>query len=515
MQENNVSKTIRNSGFSVFAQITTMVLQFVNRRVFIMVLDIEYLGYQSLFGNILSLLSVAELGIVNVISFHLYKELNDKNEEEIGKLMFLYKWMYRIVALVVLIAGIGCYFFLPFFVEVENADWDYLKLIYILQLGAVVAGYFFSYRRTIFFADQKEYKCIKIELSISAIIQAVQMIGLFLFHNYIVYLVINLSSSLISNAIIAYKSNKEYPFLKKKYKATLYDIKRRNMIEDMANMLIHKISVAIYSGTDSIVISKFCGIRAVALYGNYFMLQTGVLKVALYSLLNPVQATIGYIVHGKRDKEELWNQFQILDVFSFFFASYIAMGFYVFYQPVISFWLGSQFLLSNEFVMLNVFTIYFGVLWEIVCKYRTVLGNYDKDRNFMILSAILNITISVIAAQHIGIEGVQLGTLIAFFPIGLGRVYFVVKGFFDRSMGKYLMKHLLLFIVFSAECILIRYITSYFPVTITGLLYRVMIWFLIPGFVGTLIFGKSAYFSGMLEYLYKVFSIFANKLKRK
>lgn len=507
MQDNNISKTVRNSGFSVFAQIATMILQFINRRVFIMVLDIELLGYQSLFGNVLSLLSVAELGIVNVISFHLYKELNEKNEEEIGKLVYLYKWMYRIVAFVVLVAGSICYFFLPFFVEVENADWSYLRLIYVLQLGAVVAGYLFSYRRTIFFADQKEYKCIRIELSVSVVVQLAQLICLFLFRNYIVYLIINLSSSLIANVIVAYKSNVEYPFLKRKYKATYQDIKRRNMVKDTANMLIHKISVAIYNGTDNIVISKFCGIRAVVLYGNYYMLQTGVLKVALYSLLNPVQATIGSIVHGKRSKDELWNQFQTLDVFSFFFASYMAMGFYIFYQPVIRLWFGNQYLLSDTFILLNVFTIYFGVLWEIICKYRTVLGNYEKDRNFMVLSAVLNILISVIAAQRIGIEGVQLGTLIAFMPIGVGRVYFVVKGYFEKSLWKYLLKHFLLFAVFFGECVLCTAITNNFSTNIFGLLLRVVVWAIFPGTIGTLIFFKSTYFQGMLRYLQRIGSI--------
>lgn len=507
MQDNNVSKTVRNSVFSVFAQIATMILQFINRRVFIMVLDIEFLGYQSLFGNILSLLSVAELGIVNVISFHLYKELNEKNEEEIGKLVYLYKWMYRIVAFVVLVAGSICYFFLPFFIEVENADWGYLRLIYILQLGAVVAGYLFSYRRTIFFADQKEYKCIRIELSVSIIVQLVQLVSLFLFRNYIVYLVINLSSSLIANVIVAYKSNVEYPFLKRKYKAAYQDIKRRNIVKDTANMLIHKISVTIYNGTDSIVISKFCGIRAVALYGNYYMLQTGVLKVVLYSLLNPVQATIGTIVHGKRSRDELWDQFQTLDVFSFFFASYVAMGFYTFYQPVIRLWFGEQYLLSDTFVFLNIFTIYFGVLWEIVCKYRTVLGNYEKDRNFMVLSAILNILISVIAAKRIGIEGVQLGTLIAFMPIGMGRVYFVVKGYFEKSLWKYLLKHFLLFGIFFGECILSTIIIDCFPENIFGLLLRVVVWVVLPGMIGTLIFCRSTYFREMFRYLQRIISI--------
>ena len=92
---NNTEKTLKNSLISVAAQICTLLLQFINRRVFVIFLDIEYLGYQTLFSNIFSLLSVAELGVGNIIAFQLYKEISNNNRNEIGKLMYLYKCLYR------------------------------------------------------------------------------------------------------------------------------------------------------------------------------------------------------------------------------------------------------------------------------------------------------------------------------------------------------------------------------------------------------------------------------------
>ena len=120
---NNTEKTVRNSAVLVFAQVCTLLLQFVNRRVFIMFLDIEYLGYQSLFSNVFSLLSVTEMGIGSIIAFHLYKEIINKNFEEIGKLMCLYKWLYRIVAAVVAVIGLICSAFLPLIVKDATATW--------------------------------------------------------------------------------------------------------------------------------------------------------------------------------------------------------------------------------------------------------------------------------------------------------------------------------------------------------------------------------------------------------
>lgn len=510
----NVEKTLKNSLISVVAQILSILLSFANRRIFILFLDIEYLGYQTLFSNVFLLLSVAELGIGNIISFHLYKEVAERNEEEIGKLMHLYKWLYRIVAAVVFIAGFACCFLLPFIVKDAKAGREYLYLVYFLQLSGIIAGYFLSYRRTIYIATQQEYKCITIDLYVSVIAQLVQIGVLALFRNYLLYLCVNLSASFAANMVIGYKTNREFPFLKQKYKVKRADIERRNMFSDVKNFLVHKISYAIYGGTDNIIISAFCGIRSVALYGNYMLVQSGVMQVLFYKLLNPVQATLGNIIYGGRKKEDLWSQFQVLDMFSFFFASYIGLGFWIFFQPFIQLWMGCEYLLSTVFVMLLSITIYLGAVWEIVYKYRTVFGDYRQDRNCMVLSAALNILISIPGAKYFGIEGIQFGTLAAYLPIAFGRIRFVVKSYFGKSMVRYLCKHGVLLGVVLVEGLLAYAITVRMPVNIFGMIERGISWLVMPCFSAGL-FLKNPYFKMMLAYFNEGWKITMSKLEKK
>ena len=221
----NSAKTLKNSFISVIGQMLTLLLQFVNRRVFVMFLDIEYLGYQSVFGNIFSILSVAELGIGGIISFHLYREIVTDNKQEIGKLMYLYKWVYRIIAAVVTVLGMAACAFVPFIVKDANRDISYLYIVYFLQLASTIAGYFLSYRRTIYMADQKEYETVEIDLFTNVVVQVVQLLMLAVFRNYLLYLAIQLSTSLIANIIILYKTNRDYPYLKEKYTVTMEDIR--------------------------------------------------------------------------------------------------------------------------------------------------------------------------------------------------------------------------------------------------------------------------------------------------
>ena len=508
----NTEKTLKNSIISIISEVLSLLLSFAGRRIFVHFLDIEFLGYQSLFGNIFSLLSVAELGIGSIISFHLFKELAEDNREEIGKLMYLYKWIYRLIAAVVLTLGLICAFAVPYIAKGATASRGYLYTIYFMQLGNIVAGYFLSYRRAIYIANQKEYKCVQVDLYKTLVIQIVQVASLALFRSYLIYLSIQIAGSIAANVIIAHGTNRDYPYLNQKYEITLSDLRRRNMFSDVRNFIVHKICNAIYGGTDNIIISAFCGVRMVALYGNYYLLQTGVLQILFYKLLNPVRATIGNIIYGNRSKAELWGQFEIFDVFSFFFASYIALGFLLFFQPAIQIWMGKQYLLPMSFVAAYSFTIYFGAVWELVYKYRSVFGDYAQDRNCMLLSAILNIAVSVTLVRVWGVTGVQLGTLAAFFPIAYGRIRFVVRGFFGKSIRKYLTRHALLSLAVLAEALLAYVLTKNAPITVLGLARRAAVWAVLPGAVGVLIYGKSPYFKGLCQYFKNALAIIKKKL---
>ena len=73
------SYSIKNSISSIASNIIIMLLGFIAQTVFIKLLGSEYLGLNSLFLNIISMLSITELGISSAIIYNLYKPLNDDN----------------------------------------------------------------------------------------------------------------------------------------------------------------------------------------------------------------------------------------------------------------------------------------------------------------------------------------------------------------------------------------------------------------------------------------------------
>ena len=55
--------SLRNIKFALFFQAASILVAFLTRKVFVLVLTQEYLGLDGTFSNILTMLSLAELGI--------------------------------------------------------------------------------------------------------------------------------------------------------------------------------------------------------------------------------------------------------------------------------------------------------------------------------------------------------------------------------------------------------------------------------------------------------------------
>ena len=120
--------SIKNIVFSEISYVVILLLQFMNRSVFIHFLPEEYLGMNGLFSNVLSFLSLAELGVGSAINFALYKPLKEGDVEALKSLMSLYRHLYKAVGVIVFILGSILMPFLPLLIKDLNSDIKYIYL---------------------------------------------------------------------------------------------------------------------------------------------------------------------------------------------------------------------------------------------------------------------------------------------------------------------------------------------------------------------------------------------------
>ena len=156
MGESRTKNTVRNVRTGAIVQVIKLLLAFVVRTFFIRLLNKDYLGVEGLFTNILTILSFAELGIGNAIVFNMYKPIAENDEEKIKSLMKLYKKAYNIIGVAILVIGAAITPFLGFIIKEKPNISENLSLIYILYLINTSVSYFFSYKKSIISAHQKQ-----------------------------------------------------------------------------------------------------------------------------------------------------------------------------------------------------------------------------------------------------------------------------------------------------------------------------------------------------------------------
>ena len=171
--------------------ILKILIGFVARSLFIKFLGAEYLGLNGLMVNLLNFLSLAELGIGASIVYELYAPLAKKDESAIIALMQFYRKAYKVIALIVAVLGLSMMPFLHLMIH-GGTSISNIKEIFLLFLTNSVMSYLFTYKRSILYADQKNYVVTISDFLFYVILTIFQLYVLLHTKNYILYLILQI-----------------------------------------------------------------------------------------------------------------------------------------------------------------------------------------------------------------------------------------------------------------------------------------------------------------------------------
>ena len=208
------TNAIKNTGCGLLGKLANLILAFLSRTIFIYFLGSTYLGVNGLYSEILSLLSFAELGFGSAMTFAMYKPVADKDTEKIKRLLGFYKTVYRIVAVIITVAGLCLIPFLQYIVK--GAEWlnvTELRLYFLIFLANTVVGYFVTYKFAYLNALQKNYINTNIDTIVNTVSYCAQMVVILVFKDFLLYLLVNSFVLVVSRFIIIVYLNKKYPIL--------------------------------------------------------------------------------------------------------------------------------------------------------------------------------------------------------------------------------------------------------------------------------------------------------------
>ena len=401
----------KNLKFILASELILAALKFASRRVFVFTLGKAYLGLNGLFSDILSALSLAELGFGVSITYSLYRPVAQGDTELIKSLVRLYRRVYRTVGAAVLAAGLALSPFLNFFVKEMPGDIPSIPLIYALTVVNTGISYFWSYKSTLLFVYQKKYIDATVRTVVALFATGAQIAVLLLTHNYVYYLYIAVVATLVQNMVISAQADRLYPFLREREARPLPEEVLGDIRRNVGAMILHRIgSVAVFS-TDNLLISKFVGIETTGLYSNYMMIR-GVLNVAVGALSNAVMPALGSLA-ATTGLEEKRTAFCRLDFCAAWLIGWMSVCLWCLYDPFIDLWLGRGYRLPPATVLLIVVNFYLAGMRVPVASTKSVMGLFWDERYKSILEALVNLTVSIALARRWGIAGILAGTLIS------------------------------------------------------------------------------------------------------
>ncbi len=433
--------SIKNIIYGVLGQVILIFSKFITNKIFINMLTVEYLGVNSLFTNILSILNISELGISTAVSFSLYKELANKDEKNISAIMNFYKRAYFIVGCIILVLGL---IILPFIQNFINTDTviPYLRLIFILYLlQSIVSYWFYAYKSTILIADQKQYIVTNRQNLLSVLTNILQIIILICFKSFIFYVIIGVVFNILKNLVIARKVDKEYPFLKNGKKEKVGEKQKKALYKQIIGVSTYKISGTVLNSTDNIIISKFINIATTGIYSSYLLIASAISNIA-NTIFNAMTASIGNL-NATETKEKNEFIFKCLSFMNFWVFGFCAICLLVLYNPFITIWLGNEYTFNIYIVILIVFNFLTDGLNQVVTIYKDACGVCWQGKFRPIVSATLNLVISIILVQYIGVAGVILGTILSrFLSTWWYDSRLIYKNVFEKNVVCYYKKYL-------------------------------------------------------------------------
>lgn len=427
------------SGFAY--RILIMVTAFVVRTVFIRCLSKDYLGVNGLYSSILSMLSLMELGFGTAMVYSMYSPLAEKDYKKLRQLMQLYRKVYFIVGTAVLIVGLCLVPFLDCLIK-NKPDIGGLTFYYILfLLSTVVSYWFFAYRTSVLQADQKAYIISSYNSIFNLIKSACQIIVLICFHNYTIYLMMQIICTVGQNIALAIKINRNYPIFDKKNDDKLPEAETKRIFKDVKALMLSRVAHVILNSTDNIIISAIIGLNWVGLLSNFHLIVEAITGI-LCQITGAIQASLGNFF-VKEGREAGYKMFCRIDFLNYWLYGFSTIALISLLNPFITLWIGKDFILNQGIVIALSINFFVAGMMNTLWTFRSTLGLFTQGQYRPLIVALLNVVLSIGLGYKVGVVGILAATSISRVSVNLWYdPWLLHKKGFGKPVKPFFMKYI-------------------------------------------------------------------------
>lgn len=355
----------------------------------------QFLGFVVLFRS----------GIGGVSKVYLYKTLNENDLEATSSVMHATNDYMKKVSIFFLLFLIALSIAYPFIVKEE---WlSTFLLVLVCGLSSLADNYFGISAMILLQADRKEYI-----ISISNIIVTALNV-------LFAYLLILLKCPLIvvklgTAVAFCLKPIFLFFFVKKKYCLDSKMPYKKNLLSQKKDAFIHVLAEFVHRNTDIIVLTIFSGPIAVSIYGVHAVVTNGLRKLT-NALTSNYEAVLGK-EYCKENKDVFMSRFNRFKLLTILISLFVYLTCFCLFCSFINVY--TKGVDDAEYVL--PFFAALLCLSELIDFLNTpyqfairVAGKFKETKVISIVQAILNIVLSIILVNIVGIIGVAIGTVIA------------------------------------------------------------------------------------------------------
>lgn len=462
MKTERTKNAARNMVWGLVNKIVGLLLPFICRAAIIRIFGMNYLGLNSLFTSILTVLNLAELGFGSAVVFFMYKAVAEDDNDTINALMRFYKMVYRVIGAVVLAIGLALMPFLQYFIKKDIPDDLNLYIVYLITLAGTCVTYFlYAYKNCILEAYQRKDVLFKVNTVVAIVERILQLIFIFITQNYYLYLLVTVLANAANNIVAAIIVKKKYPQITER--GTLKPEDRKNIIQKIKGLFLYRIGHVIIGPADNIVISAFLGLTVAGMYGNYYFVVTMVCAfIDIY--YNAIRAGIGNSI-AVETTEKNYEDFKLLQFLQNWGIGWCSICMLCLFQDFIKLYAGENTLFAYGVVACFVGYFFAMKSQDVVYLYKDAGGMWEHDKWRPLTGGLVNLCLNIVLTQFIGVYGVLVASIFV-----LTAVYLpwspkaLFRDYFKRSLKEYywmLLKGLLVTIVMGAPTLLACYCLSF------------------------------------------------------
>lgn len=453
-----VHRSVMNMKVGMLFYILSLFLAFFSRRVFLDCLGTVFIGMTDMLMNIMSFLSVAELGIGTSIVYFLYKPLQENDHAKVNEVMSMLAFLYRCIGGIIAIGGIIVSLTFPWWPGLSTVGMPLVYFAFYSFLASSVAGYVFNYKQLLVSANQKQYLVNAYFQSIAIAQSMVQIILAWYYRNLYLWIIIGLVFTVIGIIMFNIRIHQLYPWLRIDLREGRRNLKKYpEVLRKTRQVFVQKIKDFILYRSDALLVGFFVSVAQVAYYGNYTII-TNKLNYLVNILSDGMNAGVGNLIAEGNDQNTM-KVFWELTAIRFFIVGIVVFGLLMFIQPIIVCWVGVEFRLSDVIVYLLLTNIFIMLSRGVVEMYISAHGLFqDVWASWTELT--LNLTVTLCLAPFYGIVGILLGKIVSVFFIALfWKPYFLFSQGLHKSVGIYwrgMVTYYLLFAIFCAVAIVLK-----------------------------------------------------------